>query len=73
MEGREIFLEMKGKIRFQEFFKRNYVFFIAALVIFAWHTQIGLDGDSIWFSEPLEETSYVVRQAGYSCFMGWQS
>ena len=59
MEGREIFFAMEGKIRFQEFFKRNYVFFIAALVIFAWHTQIGLDGDSIWFSEQLEETSYL--------------
>ena len=50
---------MEGKIRFQEFSKRNYVFFIAALVILAWHTQIGLDGDSIWFSEQLEETSYM--------------
>lgn len=50
---------MEGKIRFQEFSKRNYVFFIAALVIFVWHMKIGLNMDSIWFGEQLEDKSYM--------------
>ena len=62
---------MKGKVRFQEFFKRNYAFFIAAFVILAWHTQIGLTMDSTWFSIQLEEKSYM--EFLIERYQGWTS
>ncbi len=71
LERREILLAMKGKVRFQEFFKRNYAFFIAAFVILAWHTQIGLTMDSTWFSIQLEEKSYM--EFLIERYQGWTS
>ena len=55
----------------KQFLKRNYVFVIAALVIIAWHTQMGLNLDSTWFSIQLDEKSYLEFLT--ERYQGWSS
>lgn len=55
----------------KQFLRRNYVFLIAALVIVAWHTQMGLNLDSTWFSIQLDEKSYLEFLT--ERYQGWSS
>lgn len=59
------------KKRIQEFLKRNYVFLIAAVILVIWHTQMGLNLDSTWFSIQLDKKSYMEFLT--ERYYGWSS
>lgn len=50
-------MEKNQKVR--EFFRRNYAFVIAFVIILAWHTCMELNIDSVWFSIQLDKATYA--------------
>lgn len=55
----------------KQFLKRNYVFLIAGVLILIWHTKMGVNLDSTWFSIQLDEKSYLEFLT--ERYQGWSS